>query len=416
MKNTSIKINADKTAAKGVIEHHEIGELSHFLSAFGRSKDEAVKTLMTSSLQVLGLDEIREKFAERWDALEKRIDFAVEAFFSKKMGKRDLFLRLGTGNYALIFANTSREDGEAKANRLADELLVLLFGEVPEVEKISIKAMTLDIDLIDLIDEFQNIEELIEYLQGYNSETLEEEKQKFEEAESELTVCYRPMVNHGKKMMSVVEAMPCRRHENKWEVIPFDDPLIKGTVELRAELDFKILRDSDQALRRLGTLRNKPLMMISVEYETLAHAYRRMHYADILRKLPSYAKKHLIINILGVGKGLLNSRIRQILSALNPMVLGFTFEVGENWNDFHVITDLPVYGLSVSGNKEDDLYWIEDLFAKAKSHGLRGCWRNLKNDELARKAFAVGTDYVSGPVIGGCQQNPIAPFSLKTAL
>lgn len=55
---------------------------------------------MTSSLQILGLDEIRQKFGSRWHALEKRIDFAVEAFFSKKMGKKDLFLRLDTGNYA----------------------------------------------------------------------------------------------------------------------------------------------------------------------------------------------------------------------------------------------------------------------------------------------------------------------------
>lgn len=228
-------------------------------------------------------------------------------------------------------------------------MLHLLFGEVPEVEKISIKAMTLDVNLMELIDEFQNMEDLVEYLQGYNSETLEEEKQKFEEAEGELTVCYRPMVNHGKKMMSVIEAMPCRLKNGKWEVIPLDDPLITGTVELRAELDFKILRDTDVALKKLGSLKNKPLVMVSVEYETLAHAYRRMHYADILRKLPSFARKHMIINILGVENGLLNSRVRQILSALNPMVLGFTFEVGENWNDFAIISDLPVYGLSVRG-------------------------------------------------------------------
>ncbi len=415
--NSAATANTDKKSPeKGVVQHHEIGELAHFLSVFGKSKDDAVKSLMTSSLQILGLDEVRLKFGDKWKVIERRVDFAVEAFFSKKLGKKDLFLRLGTGNYALIFANTSSEEGLDRANKLAKELLHLLFGEVPEVEKIEIQAMAIDIDLGDVIDEFQNIEELIEYLQGYNSDTREEDEQKFREVEADLSICFRPMINHSKKMMSVIEAMPCRLDHGKWAVIPLTDPLIKGTADLRAELDFKIVRETDTALKRLGSMRNKPVVMVSVEYETLAHAYRRLKYAELIKKLPAYTQKHLIINIIGVGEGLLNSRLRQILTTIKPLVLGFTFEVSDKWDDFEVISDLPVYGVSAVGNTEQDLVWIEKLFKKAKSVGVRSCWRNLDSDEMARRAFGVGTDYVSGPVIGGCQLDPIAPFSLKGAL
>lgn len=415
--NSAVPANTDeKKPAKGVVQHREIGEMAHFLSALGNNKDDAVKTLLSSSLQVLGLDEVRLKFGDRWKAIERRVDFSVEAFFSKKLGKKDLFVRLGTGSYALIFANTSSEEGLARANKLAKELLHLLFGKVPEVARIEIQVMKIDVDLADFIDEFQSIEELIEYLQGYNSKAREEDEQKFREVEEDLSICFRPMINHSKKIMSVIEAMPCRLDQGKWVAIPLTDPLIKGTADLRAELDFKIIREADTALKRLGNMRNKPVVMVSVDYETLAHAYHRLTYAELIKKLPAYTQKHLIINIMGVGEGMLNSRLRQILTTIKPLVLGFTFEVSDKWDDFEVISDLPVYGVSAVGNTEQDLVWIEKLFKKARSLGVRSCWRNLDSDEMARQAFGVGTDYVSGPVIGGCQLDPIAPFSLKGAL
>ena len=163
-------------------------------------------------------------------------------------------------------------------------------------------------------------------------------------------------------------------------------------------------------------MKNKPLFVVSVDFETLAHAYRRLRYAKALKNLPEYTQKRLIINILNITPGLLNSRLRQILTTLNPLVLGFTFEVDEEWDDFDVIVDLPVYGLSVVGNTEQDLIWIEKLSRKVKSHNLRLCWRNLDSDDLARKAFSYRVDFVSGPVIGRCNREPIAPFSLKQAM
>ncbi|WP_169569918.1 hypothetical protein [Sneathiella limimaris] len=415
MNSATINLENAKKKQSDVVQHHEIGELSHFLSRFGKSKEEAVKTLLTSSLQILGLDEIREKFQDRWDTLEKRLDFAVEAFFTKKLSKKDLFLRLGTGNYALIFANTTPEAGSRRASKLADELLTLLFGELPEIEEISIKTMQLDMDLTDFIGELNNFEELIEYLQGYNDEDREVIEQEFKEVEDEISICYRPMVNHVKKLMSVMEALPCRLINRKWVPLSDTDPLVEESPEMRAELDFKVLRDTDEAFKRFAVMPKKPLVMVSVDYETLAHAYRRMKYADILKKLPSFTQRYLIINIENVPAGMLNSRLRQILTTLNPLVLGFTLQVGEHWNDFHVISDLPVYGLSVVGHSEKDLLWIEDLVSRAKGKGVRSCWRDVGSDVLARRAFTVGIDYVSGPVIGALQIDPISPFSLRRA-
>jgi len=416
MKDASKKMNMSGQVASGVVQHHEIGELTHFLSAFGKNKDEATKTLMTSSLQIVGLEEIQRKYGDRWAVVKKRVDMAVEAFFTKKLGKRDMFLRLDESNFALIFANTTQEEGLAQAKKLAQELLQLLFGEMPEVNEISVTAMALDIDIIDYIGEFEDVEELIEFLRGVDRYKREGGEAKFKAEEADISICYRPMINQVKRLMSIMEAVPCRLEKKVWRALGKDDPLLQGTIDLRAELDFKALRDTETAFKQLGAVGKKPVVMVSADFETLAHAYRRLRYANILKKLPDYSQRHLIINVTGVIPGLLNSRLRQILTTLNPLVLGFTFEVSEGWDDFGIISDLPVFGLSVVGHDEQDLLWIEKLVAKAKRLGVRSCWRDLQSDDLARRAFRIGIDYVSGSVIGGNQIDPITPFSLKTAL
>lgn len=414
--NAQKETNDEESSNDGVVQHHEIGELAHFLTAFGKNKEEAAKTIAASSLQVLGLEEIQQKYADRWHLLEKRVDFAVEAFFSKKLSKKDLFVRLETGSYALIFADTTKEKGLEKSEKYATDLLELLFGQVPEVEQVTIEASAMDVDLSEVMDDFQNIEELIEYLQGFNCETREEDEEQFKESSEDIVVCFRPMINQTKKIMSVIEAMPCRKDGDQFKEIPLTDPLLQGTSDLRAELDIMVLEQAKPAVETLGSMKNKPLLMVSVDFETIAHAYRRLRYAQALKRLPAYTQKHLIVNILGVEPGLLNSRLRQILTTLNPLVLGFTFGVGPEWNDFDKITDLPVYGLSVVGGQEQDLIWIEQLVQKTRDRGLRVCWRNMESDDLARQAFSYGVNYVSGPVIGRCNEDPIAPFSLKQAL
>ncbi len=411
-KNKSEKIKT----APGVVQHHEIGELAHFLSVFGKNKDQAVKSLLASSLQIVGFDELKEKYHTRWDAVKKRVDVSIEAFFTKKLSKHDLFLRLSESSFALVFANTTAEEGLARANKLGQELLQLLFGEMPEASMISVKAMIIDDELVDFIDDFQNLDELVEYLQGASDPVIPETVQLFKEEEPSLSVSYRPMINHAKKIMSVMEAIPCRSDNGKWKTLEPSDAVLTGTAFLRAELDFKVLKDTEFALKQLGTTGKKPIVMVPVDFETVAHAYRRLNYASILKTLPEFSQRHLVISIGSIKAGLLNSRLRQILTTLNPLVLGFIFEIEEGWDDFHIISDLPVYGVRFKATTEQDLLWVEKLVQKARAAKVRTCWRDLDNDFLARRAFEIGVDYVSGPIMGAIQQEPIMPFSLRGAL
>ncbi len=397
----------------GIVQHHEIGEMAHFLGAFGKTKEEAVKTLLASSLQIVGLEEVKKKYEGEWAAIQNRVGKAIEAFFTKKLRKIDTFVQLQEGRFALIFANMSREEGQAKATQLSRELINLLFGEMPGAELISVEVMVLDIDLTDSIDDFGSIEEIIEHFQVAIKDAEEKEEEQLKEVEPVLSVVFRPAVNHRKKIISVSEVVPCRKSERETTLLQSDDPMYAGSPHLRSELDLLILKEAGEVLKKLGATGNKPIIMISVSFETLANAYVRRTYADYMKELPEYSRKHLILNVEGICSGTPNSRYRQILTILTPLILGFSFEVESEWDDFHAISDLPVLAVGVSSNNEEDLPWIERFFKRAHQEKKKCIWRNLQSDDLARQAFRIRANYVSGPVIGSVQEIPTRPFSIK---
>ena len=73
-----------------------------------------------------------------------------------------------------------------------------------------------------------------------------------------------------------------------------------------------------------------------------------------------------------------------------------------------------MFGVSFFGDDEADLSWIEPLVARSKENNFRTFWRGVTSDVLARRAFEMHVDFLSGDVIGRVQETPVAPFSLKS--
>lgn len=403
-----------KKKPTGVVEHHEIGEMAHFLGVFGKSKEEAVKTLLASSLQIVGLEEVKKEYEGKWEAIEGRVGKAIEAFFTKKLRKIDSFVQLQEGRFALIFANMTREQGQARATQLSRELVNLLFGEMPGAELISVEAMVLDIDLSESLDDFNSLEEIIEHFQVAYAEAEKREEKQIKEVETVLTIAFRPAVNHRKKIISVSEIVPCRKTGKEISLLTDTDPIFTGSPHMRSELDLMVLKETGAHLIEIAEIKTKPVLLLSVSFETLANAYGRRKYIEIMNIFPDFTRKHLILNIEGITAGTPNSRYHQILQFIRPLVLGFSFEIENDWDDFHAISGLPVLAIGVAGNAPTDLPWIEDLFIRTHKAGKKCIWRNLEDDNLAKQAFKMGVDYVSGPVIGGVQNSPTRPFSIKS--
>ncbi|MFB9356049.1 hypothetical protein [Sneathiella chinensis] len=401
------------SAPKGVVQHHEIGEMAHFLNAFGHSKEEAVKTLLASSLQIVGLEEVKKQYASRWKQIEKTVYKATEAFFSRKLRKEDRFVRLREGRFAIIFRDMSREEGQARASELARELVTKLFGEIEGAELVTVEVMVLDEGVMDAVDDFDSLEDLIQHFERAIHLVDEREKQEFEESEEVLTVQYRPCLNPRKKMISMMEIVPCRQTGSQTERLAGDDPMLNGSPRLRAELDIHTLKQTADAVGRLGKAGHKPLLLLTVAFETMANPYMRRKYAETLKTLPDYTSQRLVLNLEGIGSGIPNSRYVQIVSSVKTLVRGFSLEVAPGWNDYAAIEGLPVLAIAATVDPKVGPDGAADLFQAARSQKRKCILRSVASDDIARQALKLGVDYVCGPVIAGMLPAPGRPFSIR---
>lgn len=400
------------SSAGGPLQLHEIGEAAYFLKPFGRTYREALENLITGSIQIIGLDDVKAQYAEQWGSIAKSVIKITEAFLSRKLDKSDIFVPLDEGRFALLFAGASRGEALEKSSAIASELVKKLFGELPGGDLISVEAAMLEIEDFDGLDRIKDLDDLIRCFREAIDKTQDKQTKNFRSRKQTITVRFRPMINRRKNFIAMNEAVVFHEVDGHPVPIKSDDPVFTGTPALRAELDFLVLRETGKILERLGGVGNKPTILLSVHSETLADSFWRGKYARILSSLSDYTCRHLLINVQGTVTGTPNSRYRQIFTSLRAMVLGFSFEVNPEWSEFEAIKGLPIHALSVSGHDNSELRKINGLFKLIKLSGRKCIWRSIRSDELARAAFSMGVDYASGPIFGAEQDEPSRPFSL----
>lgn len=407
---------AEKSSAPertGPVDHYEIGEAAHFLKPYGRTYRDALQNLITGSIQIVGLDDVKAQYADQWETIEKSVLRITEAFLARRLGKQDVYVPLDAGHFALLFADLSREDAVAKSREIASDLVNKLFGEMPGGELISVEAAMLEIEDFDGLDRIESLDDLIHCFRTAIEKTQDAETRDFQKRRQEIGVRFRPFINRRKNFMAMNEVLAYDLTDGEAKPLTSDDPVFNGTPRLRAEMDFVILREVGKHIEELGDAGNKPTIFLSVHFETLANAFCRGKYARILSALPLYTSRHLILNIQGTVTGTPNSRYRQIFTSIRSLVLGFTFEVNPDWKEFDSIRDLPVHAITVAEQGQQSLPEITRLIGLAKGNKKKVVWRSLGDDALVRAAFDAGMDYVSGPVFSTIQPTPFRPFSIR---
>lgn len=398
--------------ASGEVKHYEIGEATSFLRPFGKTYHEALENLITGSIQIIGLDEVKARYAEQWGNIKRNVMEIAEAFISRKLDRHDIFVPLDEGHFALLFADATRKQALERSKAIAQDLVNKLFGELPGGELISVEAAMLKIEDFEGLDKIRSLEGLVKCFREAIVKAQTREERDFQEREMELSVRFRPLINRRKGFIGMYEAVSIKEAEGKQEDVASDDPLFNGSPRLRAEMDCVILREAGSFFEKLGAQGNKPVIFLSVHFETLANSYFRSKYARLLAALPKYTERHVLLNVQDIAPGVPNSRYRQIFTSLRQLVLGFTFEVGPSWNEFGAIRDLPILAVTLSGHESLQISEIEGFFERAKKNGLKCIWRAVDNDALARAAFKMQVDYVSGSIFGAVQTAPAKPFSL----
>ncbi|WP_217808119.1 hypothetical protein [Oceanibacterium hippocampi] len=393
-----------RTARK--VRHHEIGELAGLLKHMGETQARAVDALLAGSIQVLGLDEVRERYAADWARLEARIGEIVETFIASRLGKQDLLIPLGTQQFAIVFAELSRDEARAQARKIAGQLANHLFGQVPHGELISVEGLAMTLDELEGLDEVTSVEDLVRCFKAAQDRQRGREVEAIEAAQSQLGFRFWPTVNVSKRMISIYECAATRDGPDGASMLAPDDPVIPASGDGRSEFDLLVLQEAGTHLGSLGGLMHKALLMVPVHFETLAARYHRTAYVEALKELPGAGERRLILKIEGLPDGTPNTRLRQIVTSIKPLVMGTVWQVEPDFAHFQALEGLHALGIALDGRRVARLERLEKLVATASRAGLRPFLGAIGTTDAATTACRLGFRYLNGRALAPMLHRP----------
>ena len=80
------------------------------------------------SIHLMGLESLREKLGNRWEAASSRIQQLAEKLLDQHLGPTDAWFRHGNGAYVVVFATLGPEQARLICAKVVEELQTLLLG------------------------------------------------------------------------------------------------------------------------------------------------------------------------------------------------------------------------------------------------------------------------------------------------
>lgn len=246
-----------------------------------------------SQFKFLNLDELAERYAERWPKVKARIFETCHSFIAKRIGPRDLMMPAANG--FLVLPSPDRQESAAEfAQRLELELKQFFLG-TEYLQELALHTGTMSISISDLID-------------AADSRALDSAAEKYEAAGPQtlaphpgvpnFALSYLPVWAAASGHIALRSAMPSfdlRRQPDRvfHRVLPG-----AHKPEDLLEFDLQVLARVTAHARDSQGRGRACLLAVPVGFETLTTPRLRMGYAEKLSQLPVSLRQIMALRIM----------------------------------------------------------------------------------------------------------------------
>lgn len=372
------------------------------LATFKRHNKLAVDALVTGSVELLGLSEVREQFGDQWDQVKETAQRVVEGTIEDHTSLHDLFLRINDEYYVVLFTQTPQEQAHRKAQMIAQEIARRLYGESPPTQDlVSVRGLAVEFDADVATEKIDTLDQLITYIVAKRHDKEAAQKSEAETLIDSLDLLYRPTVNIPKRLISLYVATLVRQHPVHGRRLgrrayPPDD-----TGALRAELDSYTLEKAALRLEDIGGLHHKAALVIPVHFDTLAVKRFRERYIAALKRLGAHTDKHLVLQIFNMPPGIPQGRLRNMLTVIYPFTLGYFCRIALDQIHLYDFEQTGVLGVAIDGQGRTtpDKAWmaqVQTFLKRAWEKDLRTLYFGAHDQNMGTWVANSGFDYING--------------------
>ncbi len=366
-------------------------------------------------VQVIGLEEIRAEFGERWEKRKETVWAHLETLLSQKLGPTDFYVQLDETSFLVSMPTAQPDEVQIFCLRVAHDLYGSLLGRC-DTERLRIARVTSvqDGDVRTVIVAGEALHKLAARA-GLQAPAAGEGAKQPDKIGSgfmppdKFRHSFLPMWDAQKEALTTYRA-----------ICDFD-PLAAEGASRREKFELaRTISGINDAARRLAAhlaAGARFLMWIPLPYNVLSSPAGRMEIAGACRNLSSELRPYLIFEICDMPQGVPQSRLSELVSWLRPFCRITAAQLPARAVNLtaYLGAGLQALGLSVAGATAAETGdEIARLSHAAKKQQILTFVLDVPGWEFMHMARASGIHLLSGPSIGGPMSDP-APIRRLSA-
>ena len=361
---------------------------------FCRSNAMAADALLAGNVEMLGLENLKEKFGSNWSKVRGKVHLLTETIIKQIITPNDVYVLANAEQFIVLFGKCDKETANKKAQQIAKEVNRRLHGSSADsgFHGVTVKSMVFEIPREEP-EKLTDVKALTATVEEARQEKQAQETEAFEQARDKIKLLYWPVTNIRKRLVSMYRA-ELSVPEGMMPEVASETGALECAMDIAAlQLALAMMKDMPRA---------KPLLLLPLHMSSLTSKQFREAVLSELKLLPEWAERRLILLIMGLDDDVPQTVLHNTFGYIAPFCAGF---VGSFSRTFARAEQLEGAGLIGTGCGTGDTEGItpslvEELgnFVVKNNGGQKRTFIFDAPDlDTATTARKVDYDYVDGP-------------------
>jgi hypothetical protein len=380
---------------------------------------------LAGRVNVVGLDKVKAYLGASWERMAERAERIARKVIERHLDQGDIYGSTGNDTYVMVFARLSPEQAQVKCLLIADEIAKTLLGEQGG-DLLNVKTAAtrivgkLDAGGISPIDQIvtslSNVADLLPMavpvaaapaappLGGRPSSISAD-------VLGGLRLAYRPMWDSAR---NVIAAYLCAAQVPTSDVgsaLSDAELAVADDANELARLDSTVQQRVMNDLADLIAEKRRLLITLPVHFESLGQgAWRRNYFAEMTR-LDAEGRKLLMVEIVGLPQGVLQSRLLDLIAPLRSLCRGVMLRVPLEMIDLTQVRGCvaAAVGCDLTGQSGSEIVLVQQMnrFARAVERtSMPSYVHGAQTLSLVTAALGAGFNYIDGDAVAKLVDHP----------
>ena len=275
-----------------------------------RQKSGPGSTLVAGKLQLIGLQAIRDIFADRWPGVSEQVFTTAEQILKRHLQPGDVYERTKDDGFLICFPELTETEGQFKARTIGQEIRERLIGEIPEMSTLQVDSFAAQISLPaeDGGEDGDITSALDARLNRERKRVLQTALDTLRTALVSAEVAFQAVrtdTNHPAPLL--VTRLP-----------PFIEEALQtlralGENSFSVEAETLLLTGAAERVLAEVTQNRSDLILVPTRFETLTHRRDAERWLQIARTLGEPGKRRLMAEITDLSRDTARSRLADLM-------------------------------------------------------------------------------------------------------